>query len=257
MAGEVTNKKVISQLGYEGEVYDIYDEKAHDRLDNLVIPEAGSTVIPVLEADIPSTPDNKIYLVYEDDAPLGLTYPNEIDFYCSGNLAPQIEYIDGDGVHNITLPSNGKYTAKIVPPLYSFNRFGTGKNKSTITGVDIKCDNRYLVQLNNSNPDGLGKSFMYLFHDLKYVNSIDLRWFKFDDGVEYNINQMFDGFGNKVSNCDIRITEEGYQWIKSNFNSSTFKFYNNAGVIICTPTITSEGTTWKEDWGHIRTGFTS
>ena len=40
MPEEVATKKVISQLGYEGEVYDIYDEKAHERLNNLVIPEA-------------------------------------------------------------------------------------------------------------------------------------------------------------------------------------------------------------------------
>ena len=35
MPEEVTTKKVISQLGYEGEVYDIYDEKAHIRIDNI------------------------------------------------------------------------------------------------------------------------------------------------------------------------------------------------------------------------------
>ena len=40
MPEEVTTKKVISQLGYESEIYDIYDEKAHERLNNLVIPEA-------------------------------------------------------------------------------------------------------------------------------------------------------------------------------------------------------------------------
>ena len=40
MPEEVTTKKVISQLGYEGEIYDIYDDKAHERLNNLVIPEA-------------------------------------------------------------------------------------------------------------------------------------------------------------------------------------------------------------------------
>ena len=35
MPEEVTTKKVISQLGYEGEVYDIYDELAHTRIDNI------------------------------------------------------------------------------------------------------------------------------------------------------------------------------------------------------------------------------
>ena len=35
MPEQVTTKKVISQLGYEGEVYDIYDEKAHTRIDNI------------------------------------------------------------------------------------------------------------------------------------------------------------------------------------------------------------------------------
>ena len=35
MPEEVTTKKVISQLGYEGVVYDIYDEKAHTRIDNI------------------------------------------------------------------------------------------------------------------------------------------------------------------------------------------------------------------------------
>ena len=35
MPEEVTTKKVISQLGYEGEVYDIYDEKAHTKIDNI------------------------------------------------------------------------------------------------------------------------------------------------------------------------------------------------------------------------------
>ena len=35
MPEEVTTKKVISQLGYEGEVYGIYDELAHTRIDNI------------------------------------------------------------------------------------------------------------------------------------------------------------------------------------------------------------------------------
>ena len=35
MPEEVTTKKVISQLGYEGGVYDIYDELAHTRIDNI------------------------------------------------------------------------------------------------------------------------------------------------------------------------------------------------------------------------------
>ena len=35
MPEQVTTKKVISQLGYEGEVYDIYDENAHTRIDNI------------------------------------------------------------------------------------------------------------------------------------------------------------------------------------------------------------------------------
>ena len=35
MAEEVTTKKVISQLGYESEIYDIYDELAHTRIDNI------------------------------------------------------------------------------------------------------------------------------------------------------------------------------------------------------------------------------
>ena len=35
MPEEVTTKKVISQLGYEGAVYDIYDELAHTRIDNI------------------------------------------------------------------------------------------------------------------------------------------------------------------------------------------------------------------------------
>ena len=35
MPEEVTTNKVISQLGYEGEVYDIYDELAHTRIDNI------------------------------------------------------------------------------------------------------------------------------------------------------------------------------------------------------------------------------
>lgn len=262
-------RQVISQLGYEGEIYDIYDEKAHDELANRYtkdeiddklanLPtESGSVVIPVLEKDIPVEPDDNIYLVYEDDTPLGLTYPNTIVFTCNGVLEPTIEYIDADGPHTIYMNAKGVKTVNVNPPLYSFNSYNTGTNKSTITRVDINCDNRYLVQQNSSNPDSLNKSFMYLFHDLNYVTSIDLRWFKFDEGVEYNITNMFSSFGKNVSNCDICITEEGYQWIKSHFNSSTFKFYNNASVIICTPTITSDGTTWKEDWVNIRTGFTA
>ena len=35
MPEEVTTKQVISQLGYEGVVYDIYDELAHTRIDNI------------------------------------------------------------------------------------------------------------------------------------------------------------------------------------------------------------------------------
>ena len=35
MPEEVTTKQVISQLGYEGEVYNIYDELAHTRIDNI------------------------------------------------------------------------------------------------------------------------------------------------------------------------------------------------------------------------------
>ena len=76
-------RQVISQLGYEGEIYDIYDEKAHDELANRYTKEeidtklanlptdAGSVVIPVLEKDIPVEPDDNIYLVYEDDTHLG------------------------------------------------------------------------------------------------------------------------------------------------------------------------------------------
>ena len=56
MPEEVTTKKVISQLGYESEIYDIYDEKAHERLNNLVIPEAPDLSNYYNKAEI----DNKL-----------------------------------------------------------------------------------------------------------------------------------------------------------------------------------------------------
>ena len=251
MPEEVTTKQVISQLGYEGEVYDIYDEKAHERLNNLVIPQGGSTVTPILEADLPEAPDDIIYLVYEDDTPTELIYPNTIKLYMYGNLAPIIYYKDADGEHNVQLPANGQYTINVKPPLTEFNKYNTGTMKSTITGIDFYVDNRSLKQ------GGVSPSFSWLFHDLGYCSDIDLRYFKVEDGIDYNIRDMFNGFGNKVGNANIYVTEELYQWIKANFNTSTFALYDKADVCICTPTITAEGVTWKEEWKQpLHQGFT-
>ena len=42
MPEEVTTNKVISQLGYEGAVYDIYDELAHTRIDNIQLQKGAN-----------------------------------------------------------------------------------------------------------------------------------------------------------------------------------------------------------------------
>lgn len=53
-------KQVISQLGYEGEIYDIYDEKAHERID--AIPE-GLKIVPTTSHNI-NYKDNEVYIKY-------------------------------------------------------------------------------------------------------------------------------------------------------------------------------------------------
>lgn len=53
-------RQVISQLGYEGEIYDIYDEKAHERID--AIPE-GLKIVPTT-SNIINYKNNEVYIKY-------------------------------------------------------------------------------------------------------------------------------------------------------------------------------------------------
>lgn len=111
-------KQVISQLGYGGEVYDIRDDEAHKRLDELNNIEVVTTI---------GDKYNKLYVVYEIESPKDVKQTvvikntntqTEHTFYIYDNSIDYSSWVYSDG-NQKALDHYGKYVY-----FYNLNEWG-------------------------------------------------------------------------------------------------------------------------------------
>ena len=138
MPEEVTTKQVISQLGYEGEVYNIYDELAHTRIDNIQLQkgEKGDT------GEQGPKGDKGDAFTYEDFTPeqLAALKGEKGD---KGDTGPQGPAGEGSSVDLSNYVTNTALETELSPILSDIEQL---KKDSSIVG-DLITDNYVTMEI--------------------------------------------------------------------------------------------------------------
>ena len=141
MPEEVTTKQVISQLGYEGEVYNIYDELAHTRIDNIQLQkgEKGDT------GEQGPKGDKGDAFTYEDFTPeqLAALKGEKGDKGDIGPQGPQGPAGEGSSVDLSNYVTNTALETELSPILSDIEQL---KKDSSIVG-DLITDNYVTMEI--------------------------------------------------------------------------------------------------------------